>query len=39
MDDGTCIETETCVGDLNGDGQVQLTDLLDFLLEYGTSCP
>ena len=39
MDDGTCIETETCVGDLNGDGQIQNADLLVFLLKYGTSCP
>ena len=39
MDDGTCIETETCVGDFNGDGQIQLEDLLDFFLLYGTSCP
>ena len=39
MDDGTCIETETCVGDFNGDGQIQLDDLLDFFLLYGTSCP
>ena len=36
IDNGTCIET--CAGDLNGDWQIQLTDLLDFLLLYGTDC-
>ena len=28
MDDGSCLLT--CTGDLNGDGIIQLTDLLDF---------
>ncbi|MEC8802662.1 MAG: hypothetical protein VXX32_02605 [Bacteroidota bacterium] len=36
MDNGTCIEA--CEGDLNGDGLVQLTDLLDFLLLFGVNC-
>jgi len=36
IDNGTCIER--CAGDLNGDWQIQLTDLLDFLLLYGTDC-
>ena len=36
MDNGTCIEA--CQGDLNGDGQVQLQDLLDFLLLFGVDC-
>ena len=36
MDNGTCIEA--CEGDLNGDGLVQLTDLLDFLLLFGVDC-
>ena len=36
MDNGTCIEA--CEGDLNGDGLVQLTDLLDFLLLFGANC-
>ena len=36
MDDGSCLLT--CTGDLNGDGIIQLTDLLDFLTSYGNSC-
>ena len=36
MDNGTCIAA--CEGDLNGDGLVQLTDLLDFLLLFGANC-
>lgn len=36
MDDGTCLLT--CTGDLNGDGIIQLTDLLDFLMVYGNNC-
>ncbi|MDA0940676.1 MAG: hypothetical protein O2990_06715 [Bacteroidetes bacterium] len=36
MDNGTCIVT--CPGDLNGDGHVQLADLLDFLMIYGLYC-
>jgi hypothetical protein len=36
MDNGTCIVT--CPGDLNGDGHVQLTDLLDFLIAFGLYC-
>ena len=36
MDDGTC--ELMCTGDLNGDGQVQITDLLDFLTVYGSAC-
>ena len=36
MDNGTCIEA--CEGDLNGDGSIQLTDLLDFLLLFGVDC-
>ena len=36
MDNGTCIEA--CEGDLNGDGLVQLADLLDFLLLFGVNC-
>ena len=36
MDNGTCLEA--CEGDLNGDGEVQLVDLLDFLLLYGLDC-
>ncbi|MGB1480507.1 MAG: hypothetical protein ACPG66_03930, partial [Flavobacteriales bacterium] len=36
MDDGTC--EFTCAEDINGDGDVQLNDLLDLLSAYGTSC-
>ena len=40
IDDGSCeIEvTETCYGDLNGDGVVSTLDLLDFLSVYGSAC-
>jgi hypothetical protein len=36
MDNGTC--EFPCAGDLSGDGIVQLTDLLDFLITYGSVC-
>lgn len=36
MDDGSC--ALICQGDLNGDGVVQINDLLDFLTRYGASC-
>ena len=36
LDDGSC--AETCPGDLNGDGLVQLNDLLDFLIAFGQPC-
>ena len=36
MDDGSCLFS--CAGDINGDGDVQLNDLLDLLSAYGTSC-
>jgi hypothetical protein len=36
MDNGSCLLT--CTGDLNGDGIIQLTDLLDFLIAYGNNC-
>jgi len=36
MDNGTYIVT--CPGDLNGDGHVQLTDLLNFLMVFGLYC-
>ena len=36
LDNGTCIFS--CAGDINGDGDVQLNDLLDLLSAYGTSC-
>ena len=35
VDDGSC---EWCPADLDGNGTVQFTDLLDFLGLYGTSC-
>ena len=37
---GTCVALmDNCPYDLNGDGLVQLQDLMDFLLYYGTACP
>lgn len=36
MDDGSC--QEACPGDLNGDGVVQLSDLLSFLVAFGNGC-
>ena len=37
---GTCVALmDDCPYDLNGDGLVQLQDLMDFLLYYGTVCP
>jgi hypothetical protein len=37
---GTCVALmDDCPYDLNGDGLVQLQDLMDFLLYYGTACP
>lgn len=32
-----CLPT-SCTGDLNGDGAVSVSDLLDFLAVYGTNC-
>ena len=41
MDNGTCVFdfTDDCPADLNGDGLVTTSDLLQFLPEFGTSCP
>lgn len=36
MDNGTCVVS--CLGDLNGDGHIQLSDMLDFLMIYGLYC-
>ena len=36
MDNGTCLFS--CYGDLNGDGHIQLTDLLDLLQFFGLYC-
>jgi hypothetical protein len=36
MDNGTCVTS--CPGDLNGDGNVQLNDLLNLLQVYGLYC-
>ena len=36
MDDGSC--QASCPGDLNGDGAVQLSDLLSFLVAFGSGC-
>ena len=40
-DDGSCefeLLADACMGDFDGSGVIQLTDLLDLLLVYGTSC-
>ena len=36
LDNGTC--EFSCAADINGDGAIQLNDLLDLLSAYGTSC-
>ena len=36
LDNGTC--EFSCAADINGDGDIQLNDLLDLLSAYGTSC-
>lgn len=36
MDNGTCISS--CYGNLNGDGHIQLSDLLDLLQGFGLYC-
>ena len=36
MDDGSC--ELICQADLNGDGVIQINDLLDFLVMYGSTC-
>ena len=36
MDNGTCVSS--CYGDLNGDGHIQLEDLLDLLQFFGLYC-
>ena len=36
MDNGTCISS--CYGDINGDGHIQLEDLLDLLQFFGLYC-
>ncbi len=37
--DGTCEYTPPCPGDLNGDGTININDLLDFFQIYGSDCP
>ncbi len=39
-DDGTCVydEGQSCTGDLNSDGVVNVTDLTTFLSVFGSSC-
>lgn len=36
---GRCVGVSDCPGDLDGDGQIGTTDLLEFLAFYGNSCP
>lgn len=40
IDDGSCIysETQTCVGDLNNDSAINVTDLILLLQLYGETC-
>jgi hypothetical protein len=38
MDDGTCVNT-SCPSDLDGNGVVNVNDLLLFSANFGTSCP
>ena len=37
--DGSCEYTPPCPGDLNGDGTININDLLDFFQIYGQTCP
>ena len=37
--DGSCEYTPPCPGDLNGDGTINVNDLLDFFQIYGSDCP
>jgi predicted extracellular nuclease len=41
MDNGSCVFdlTDDCPADLNGDGLVTTSDLLQFLPEFGSACP
>ncbi|MGB1075405.1 MAG: hypothetical protein ACPGYK_04390, partial [Flavobacteriales bacterium] len=41
VDDGSCTwgPCEVCVGDLDGDNVVVVTDVLLLLSVFGTSCP
>tara|TARA_Y100000385_G_C12523926_1_gene396611 strand:- start:143 stop:352 length:210 start_codon:yes stop_codon:yes gene_type:complete len=36
---GGCEYAETCPGDINEDGYVDVSDLLTFFQFYGTECP
>ncbi len=38
-DDGSCVYSAECAGDLNNDGEIGIADLLLFLTLYGNSCP
>ena len=39
LDIGTCVFTNDCPADINGDGFVSTGDLLEFLADYGITCP
>ena len=39
VDDGSCVYTESCVGDFDNDGFVNAGDLLVFLAAFGSVCP
>ena len=38
LEDGTCTFEEACPGDFDNDNSVSISDLLAFLVLYGTSC-
>lgn len=39
IDDQSCIFIDTCPADFNNDGVIGISDLLNFIGVYGTSCP
>ena len=39
VDDGSCLFTDSCDVDLNGDGTIGTADILDILGAFGTDCP
>ena len=39
VDDGSCLFSDSCDADLNGDGTIGTADILDILGAFGTDCP
>jgi hypothetical protein len=39
FDDGSCLYSQSCPSDLNGDQYTDTSDLLAFLSSFGTACP